>query len=140
MFLGAEHDHEKIAVDRLALSGSFLIPGKCDSRITPVGRILRKLGIDEFPQLINVLKGEMSIVGPRPMIASERALLTDEMKARFTVKPGLTGLWQISSDLKWSSTQSIAKDLEYVRNKSPMLDVYIVLATPWAMFFGRGKD
>jgi exopolysaccharide biosynthesis polyprenyl glycosylphosphotransferase len=109
-----------------------------DPRITSVGGLLRRWSIDELPQLVNVLRGEMSIVGPRPPLPSEVAQYDDSMRRRFLVHPGLTGLWQVSgrSDLSWEET--VRLDLHYVDNWSPSLDLLIVAKTVHAVVRGHG--
>jgi exopolysaccharide biosynthesis polyprenyl glycosylphosphotransferase len=111
---------------------------KDDPRITPVGRWLRKFSLDELPQLINVLQGKMSLVGPRPPLPEEVALYQDDVRRRLLVKPGLTGLWQISgrSDLDWD--ESVRLDLRYVENWSFTLDLMILWKTMSTVVRGRG--
>ena len=111
---------------------------KDDPRITPVGRWLRKFSLDELPQLINVLTGRMSLVGPRPPLPEEVALYQDDVRRRLLVKPGLTGLWQISgrSDLDWD--ESVRLDLRYVENWSFTLDLMILWKTMSTVVRGRG--
>jgi exopolysaccharide biosynthesis polyprenyl glycosylphosphotransferase len=100
-----------------------------DPRVTPLGRWLRRLSLDEIPQLLNVLKGDMSLVGPRPPLAREVASYPADMRRRLVVKPGLTGLWQVSgrSDLSWE--ESIRLDLTYVENWSLTMDLAILART-----------
>jgi exopolysaccharide biosynthesis polyprenyl glycosylphosphotransferase len=100
-----------------------------DPRVTPIGKWLRRFSIDELPQLINVLRGEMSLVGPRPPLPDEVARYPIDMLRRLVVKPGLTGLWQVSgrSDLSWEDTMRL--DLRYVENWSLTLDLVILLRT-----------
>jgi lipopolysaccharide/colanic/teichoic acid biosynthesis glycosyltransferase len=100
-----------------------------DPRVTKVGRWLRRLSIDEAPQLINVLLGQMSIVGPRPPLRSEVVTYSGEVHRRLLVKPGITGLWQVSgrSDLPWE--ESVRLDLYYVENWSLIQDLMIVWRT-----------
>jgi lipopolysaccharide/colanic/teichoic acid biosynthesis glycosyltransferase len=100
-----------------------------DPRVTKVGRWLRRLSIDEAPQLINVLLGQMSLVGPRPPLPSEVATYSGEVHRRLLVKPGITGLWQVSgrSDLSWE--ESLRFDLFYVENWSLIQDLLIVWRT-----------
>ena len=100
-----------------------------DPRITPIGARLRKWSLDELPQLFNVLLGEMSLVGPRPPLPDEAARYADHVRRRLVVKPGLTGLWQVSgrSDLSWD--ESVRLDLRYVENWSLALDVQILWKT-----------
>lgn len=109
-----------------------------DPRITPVGKVLRKYSLDELPQLINVLTGSMSLVGPRPQRATEVALYDDAAHRRLYVSPGMSGLWQVSgrSNLSWE--ESIRLDLYYVENWSLMSDVVILLKTFKAVFASAG--
>ncbi len=114
----------------------FKIPR--DPRVTPVGRWLRRFSLDELPQLVNVLLGHMSLVGPRPPLPSEVARYGDGVHRRLLVKPGLTGLWQIRgrSDLSWD--ESIRLDLRYVENWSLAMDLMIIWKTFAAVLGGRG--
>ncbi len=100
-----------------------------DPRVTRVGRILRRLSLDELPQLLNVLRGDMSLVGPRPPLPAEVAVYPADMRRRLAVRPGITGLWQVSgrSDLSWA--EAIRLDLRYVENWSFSLDCVILLRT-----------
>jgi len=100
-----------------------------DPRVTPIGRVLRKYSLDELPQFLNVLAGEMSVVGPRPPLAAEVELYDDDTMRRMLVRPGITGLWQVSgrSDLSWED--SVRLDLFYVENWSMMADLLIALKT-----------
>ena len=109
-----------------------------DPRITPLGRFLRKYSLDELPQLFNVLKGDMSLVGPRPQRAAEVALYDSDSGRRLLVKPGITGLWQISgrSDLSWED--AVRLDLYYVENWSLTDDIVILVRTAKAVFLSRG--
>jgi lipopolysaccharide/colanic/teichoic acid biosynthesis glycosyltransferase len=110
-------------------SDGTLFKMRVDPRVTPVGRVLRRLSLDEIPQLVNVLKGDMSLVGPRPPLQREVAQYPSDMRRRLVVKPGLTGLWQVSgrSDLSWE--ESIRLDLSYVENWSLSLDLAILART-----------
>ncbi|MBO0610930.1 sugar transferase [Myceligenerans salitolerans] len=118
-------------------AGVFYKP-KNDPRVTPVGRFLRKYSIDEFPQLINVLKGDMSLVGPRPQVADEVRQYDDTWKRRLYVKPGLTGLWQVSGRNDLPVDQSVRLDLYYVENWSLLGDVGILLRTAREVFMPSG--
>lgn len=103
--------------------------GDIDTRITRAGRLLRVGGIDELPQLLNVLKGEMSLVGPRPEMPFIVATYTELEQKRLTVKPGITGLWQISADRHSQIHENIEYDLYYLNNQSFLLDVLILVET-----------
>ena len=109
-----------------------------DPRVTPVGRWLRRFSLDEIPQLVNVVKGDMSLVGPRPPLAREVAGYPADMRRRLVVKPGLTGLWQVSgrSDLSWE--ESIRLDLAYVENWSLAMDLAILARTVNAVVRSSG--
>ncbi len=111
---------------------------RVDPRVTPVGRLLRKYSLDELPQLVNVLGGSMSLVGPRPPLPEEVELYEDDVRRRLLVKPGLTGLWQISgrSDLTWD--ESVRLDLRYVENWSLTLDLMILWKTAFAVARSAG--
>jgi len=109
-----------------------------DPRVTRAGRSLRRYSLDEVPQLLNILRGEMSLVGPRPALPREVALYTSEQKMRLSVTPGLTGLWQVSGRATLSFEQSVALDLEYVRRQSVGLNVVLILKTIPAVVTGYG--
>ncbi|MGD9530067.1 MAG: sugar transferase, partial [Pseudonocardia sp.] len=109
-----------------------------DPRVTAVGAWLRRYSLDELPQLFNVLTGSMSLVGPRPPLPEEARGYTPEAQRRLLVKPGMTGLWQVSgrSDLSWE--ESVRLDLRYVENWSMALDAMILWKTIGAVVTGRG--
>ncbi|HEY7565455.1 MAG TPA: sugar transferase, partial [Acidimicrobiia bacterium] len=109
-----------------------------DPRITPVGRFLRKTSLDELPQLINVLQGHMSLVGPRPPLPYEVERYTEWHKRRLEVPPGLTGLWQISGRNNISFDQMVALDLAYIEQWSLLRDIEILLKTVPALVASRG--
>ncbi|MCL5027867.1 MAG: sugar transferase [Bacteroidetes bacterium] len=109
-----------------------------DSRITKVGRILRKTSIDELPQLLNVIKGDMSLVGPRPCLQYEFENYDNWQKRRLTVTPGCTGMWQVVGRSSVSFRDSIVLDLYYINNMSPWLDLQILIKTIPVMLFGTG--
>jgi lipopolysaccharide/colanic/teichoic acid biosynthesis glycosyltransferase len=100
-----------------------------DPRITPVGRWLRRASLDELPQLVNVLRGEMSLVGPRPALPWEATLFGPRHSARFQVSPGITGLWQISGRNRLTMTQALDLDVEYVERQCLRLDLAILIRT-----------
>ena len=111
---------------------------KNDPRVTRVGRWLRKLSLDELPQLWNVIRGEMSLVGPRPIVQEELAKYGEKGVLYLKVKPGMTGLWQVSGRSETSYQERVEIDAYYVRNWSVWLDLYILARTVWVVFFGRG--
>ncbi|WP_460853536.1 sugar transferase [Nocardioides montaniterrae] len=109
-----------------------------DPRITGVGRWMRRLSLDELPQLFNVLNGTMSLIGPRPSSPQEVARFAPSEHRRHAVRPGMTGLAQVSgrSDLEWS--KQVELDVYYAQNQSPILDLYILARTPIAVLAARG--
>jgi undecaprenyl-phosphate galactose phosphotransferase len=109
-----------------------------DPRITPVGKIIRKLSLDELPQLINVLKGDMSLVGPRPCLPYEWELYEDWQKKRTSVRPGITGLWQVTGRSEVSFEDMMLLDFYYIYNRSLMLDINILYETVFAVLEKRG--
>lgn len=111
---------------------------KADPRITGVGWFIRRSSLDEFPQLINVLRGEMSIVGPRPQIPAEVALYTPNQAQRLLVTPGLTCLWQVSGRSQLDFDEWMELDLEYVRRRSLRLDLWILGRTLPAVIERKG--
>jgi exopolysaccharide biosynthesis polyprenyl glycosylphosphotransferase len=102
---------------------------KNDPRITKIGRFIRKTSVDELPQLFNVLRGEMSLVGPRPPLTREVAEYTAYDKLRLTVKPGCTGLWQVSGRNELSFKEMVELDLKYIQNRSIGADLKIIFKT-----------
>ena len=109
-----------------------------DPRITRFGRVIRKCAMDELPQLVNVLKGEMSFVGPRPHLPEEASQYTDQQARRLSVPPGITCLWQVSSPSRIRFGDWIDKDLQYVERRSLFLDFVIVLKTLKVVLTGDG--
>ncbi|MEV0730891.1 sugar transferase [Polymorphospora sp. NPDC050346] len=131
MYLDAEARLAELA--HLNEHDGVLFKIRDDPRVTPVGRWLRRLSLDELPQLLNVLRGQMSLVGPRPPLPQEVAAYPDDVRRRLAVKPGMTGLWQVSgrSDLSWE--EAIRLDLRYVENWSLSLDIVILMRTVTAV-------
>lgn len=110
-----------------------------DPRITALGKVLRKTSLDELPQLINVLRGEMSLVGPRPIVQAEVARYGSDFPACFAMPPGITGLWQVSGRSETSYAKRIALDLDYASRWSLRRDLSILLHTIPAVFAQRGS-
>ncbi|MBJ6359784.1 sugar transferase [Paenibacillus sp. GCM10012307] len=108
---------------------------KDDPRITRIGRFIRKTSIDELPQLLNVLRGEMSLVGPRPPLPREVEAYTNYDRQRLAVTPGCTGLWQVSGRNELSFAQMVELDLKYIRNRSMLLDLKILVLTVKVILF-----
>jgi lipopolysaccharide/colanic/teichoic acid biosynthesis glycosyltransferase len=111
---------------------------RLDPRVTRVGRTLRRYSLDELPQLFNVLRGDMSLVGPRPPLPEEVGRYVADMHRRFVVKPGLTGLWQVSGRSNLSGDDSVRIDIHYVENWSLFLDLMILWRTVGAVLRGDG--
>ncbi len=112
---------------------------KNDPRITPLGHFLRKSSLDELPQLFNVLRGEMSLVGPRPIVEAEIPKYGRRFTHYCAVKPGITGLWQVSGRNDVSYRSRVAMDCLYARSKTPALDAWILVATVPAVLARRGS-
>ena len=127
MSVGAEHLGAGFAVDQ------------GDARITRVGRALRRLSVDELPQLWNVLRGDMSVIGPRPTLRYQVDRYTDRQRRRLEVRPGLTGLAQVNGRATLAWDDRIELDVWYVDNRSPLVDLKILLRTPLALFGGTYK-
>jgi lipopolysaccharide/colanic/teichoic acid biosynthesis glycosyltransferase len=115
-----------------------LFKAQNDPRLTNTGRRLRRWSFDELPQFINILKGEMSVVGPRPQLPDEVAAYEDWHRQRLLVTPGLTGLWQINGRSTLTFDEMVRLDLYYAEHWSPWLDLKIVLRTAPAIVTGRG--
>ena len=110
-----------------------------DPRITPLGAILRKLSLDELPQLINVLRGDMNLVGPRPIVDGEIERYGHYFSHYCSVRPGITGLWQISGRNDVSYRRRVAMDVIYARVRSPLMDMYILIGTIPAVLLRKGS-
>lgn len=140
MYLNDETEHRETAEQRLK-EGVHMGKPENDPRITPVGRFLRKYSIDEFPQILNVLRGEMSLVGPRPCLDYEMQYFEDWHKRRFLVLPGLTGLWQVTGRQidGLSLHDAMILDVFYAENFTIWLDIKILLKTVPVVLFGKSK-
>jgi len=124
-------DRRKASLRELNEAEEPLFKIRDDPRITRVGRVLRKTSLDELPQMLNVLKGDMSLVGPRPHLPEEVERYTEEQRGRLSVTPGITCLWQATHRCSTQFNEWIRSDLEYVRNRSPWLDIKILIQTVW---------
>jgi exopolysaccharide production protein ExoY len=124
-------------VARLEWDTTFKL--RCDPRITPLGRFLRSSSLDELPQLFNVLRGDMSIVGPRPIVAKEIEKYGTHFQDYLRGRPGLTGLWQISGRNDISYTERVKMDVRYVRDWSLWKDIEIIFRTLPAVLMERGS-
>jgi lipopolysaccharide/colanic/teichoic acid biosynthesis glycosyltransferase len=124
--------------DREAQKNQYKLQG--DSRITRVGKYLRKTSMDELPQLWNVLQGDMSLVGPRPAIPYEVELYEPWHAQRLAVKPGISGLWQIAARSAVTFDEMAQLDIEYIRRKSLWLDFVIIFKTPFVILWGKGAE
>ena len=114
---------------------------KDDPRITKVGKFIRKTSIDEFPQFFNVLKGDMSLVGTRPPTLDEFMQYEEHHKRRLSLKPGITGMWQVSGRSEIQNFEDVVKlDLEYIDNWSIWLDIKILLQTVLVVLMHRGAE
>lgn len=128
MYVGADKQLKNLLVNNTDPT-NIMFKMKDDPRVTKVGKVIRKYSIDEFPQLINVLKGDMSIVGPRPGLPSEYVKYDENAKKRLTVNPGCTGLWQISGRNQLDFKEMIRLDLEYINNRTVSYNFKIMLFT-----------
>ena len=133
-------DERILKLRRILLLNSRTIKYPHDPRIIPFGRIIRKGSLDEIPQILNILIGDMSLVGPRPFVTYEVAEYSPRHLLRHMVKPGLTGPWQISDRNRFTFDESISLDLRYIRNQSLWLDLKIVLQTIPCAFKNRGGE
>ncbi|OQY86476.1 MAG: hypothetical protein B6D41_13375 [Chloroflexi bacterium UTCFX4] len=136
MRVGADDEKQDLAHLNEASGPLFKI--RNDPRITIIGKILRRASLDELPQLLNVLKGDMSLVGPRPPLPNEVAQYEEWHKRRLDVSPGVTGLWQVSGRSELSFDEMVMLDLYYIENWSPWLDIRILLKTIPALLTARG--
>lgn len=137
MVVGAAERKEELR-EKSGHVGSVTFKMKRDPRITWIGRILRKTSLDELPQLWCVLKGEMSLVGPRPPLPEEVALYHLDQRRRLDVVPGLTCIWQVSGRSEIPFPHQVKLDLQYIESQSFWLDMIILLRTIPAVIFGRG--
>jgi lipopolysaccharide/colanic/teichoic acid biosynthesis glycosyltransferase len=144
---GVSHDvHRQFVLSLIAGDEPPKADGKprfklsSDDRVTRTGRILRRMSLDELPQLWNVVRGEMSLVGPRPPIPYEVEAYPPHWFARFAVKPGVTGLWQVSGRSELTLEDMVKLDIQYVQRRSLWLNVWILARTVPAVLTGRGAS
>jgi len=133
-------DADRIIQDDAELWAAFQTNHKLpqDRRVTPIGRILRRFSIDELPQLLNVVRGEMSLIGPRMVTAPELERYGPHVNTLLSVQPGMTGLWQVSGRQTTSYERRVELDVHYVTHWSLLLDLRILLKTPLVVFRGEG--
>ncbi len=138
MVMGADGMLDTVAASNKHEEGHLLFKAEHDPRVTRPGRLIRRFSLDEMPQFLNVLRGEMSLVGPRPPLPGEVERYSDDVRRRLAVRPGMTGLWQVSgrSDLSWED--SVRLDLYYVDNWSIVQDLAILARTMLAVVSSRG--
>jgi lipopolysaccharide/colanic/teichoic acid biosynthesis glycosyltransferase len=129
---------ERETVGRELPGRVFVYKTANDARVSAIGRVLRRASIDELPQLVNVLAGQMSLVGPRPALPVEVAHYPGSWRRRLTVKPGLTGLWQVSGRCEVEARRRIAMDRYYIRRRSLLFDCRILVGTVAALVSMRG--
>jgi len=137
MIMNADKIKDQLAAQNESEAG-VIFKMKKDPRITRVGRIIRKFSIDELPQLFNVLKGDMSLVGPRPPLPREVAEYTLEQRKRLHVIPGITCLWQVSGRSDIPFTDQVRLDLQYIQSAGILSDIRLLLKTIPAVLTGRG--
>ena len=134
----ADAEERRAELEHLNEGPGLLFKLADDPRVTKVGKVLRRYSIDELPQLWNVLRGEMSLVGPRPALPSEVEQYDDWVRNRLKVKPGMSGLWQVSGRTETSFSDYIRYDLFYIQNWSLSLDLWILWRTFRAVFTAEG--
>src|SRR3954468_15124252 len=134
----ADADRQKAALERANEAGGALFKIRDDPRVTPVGRLLRRLSLDEIPNVLNVLRGEMSLVGPRPLPVRDFLRLEPWHRSRYNVLPGVTGLWQVAGRSDLTFDDLVRLDFYYLENWSIWLDISILFKTPFAVFARKG--
>jgi lipopolysaccharide/colanic/teichoic acid biosynthesis glycosyltransferase len=138
MVVKADHLQENLIISTQHQAKGKSFKMKHDPRVTPIGHLLRKTSLDELPQLWCVLKGEMSLVGPRPPLPKEVTLYSLEERKRLDVTPGLTCIWQVSGRSEIPFKEQVQLDLNYIESQSLWLDIKLLLKTIPAVLFGKG--
>jgi hypothetical protein len=138
MKVGAEKEFDQLAEQAGYEVNAVQFKLKDDPRVTKIGKFIRKTSIDELPQFINVLFGDMSVVGPRPHVQKEVQAYDDHVTRRLLVKPGITGPWQVGGRSLLTWEESVALDLSYVENWTILTDISIILRTISYVFRGSG--
>jgi lipopolysaccharide/colanic/teichoic acid biosynthesis glycosyltransferase len=138
MVTGAEQQKLKLTAENQHGDAGITFKMKRDPRVTWIGRFMRKLSLDELPQLWCVLRGDMSLVGPRPPVPSEVARYTISDRRRLEVKPGLTCIWQVSGRSELPFEQQVRLDAQYIDSHNLLLDLYLLIKTIPAILTGRG--
>jgi lipopolysaccharide/colanic/teichoic acid biosynthesis glycosyltransferase len=137
-------DQQRAALAELNESDGRLFKMRNDPRVTRFGQFIRRTSIDELPQLLNVLRGEMNLVGPRPLPSGDLAGIEGDVEMRYwfdlrhKVNPGITGLWQVSGRSETGFAEMVRHDIHYIQNWSPWLDLQILVKTLPAVMRGRG--
>lgn len=140
MYMDAE-ERKASLMQQNEMDSGYMFKIKDDPRIFPMGKLIRKLSIDELPQAINIIKGDMSLVGTRPPTEAEFEMYKSYHRRRVSIKPGLTGLWQVSGRSSITDFDEIVKlDCEYIDNWNLRQDLKIILKTVWVVLFGRGAE
>ncbi|OFY62829.1 MAG: hypothetical protein A3H98_02485 [Bacteroidetes bacterium RIFCSPLOWO2_02_FULL_36_8] len=143
MYMNSDNDAERKQTMQEFIKGNEGFSNKKivnQKRITPIGKILRKYNLDELPQLFNVIKGDMSLVGPRPCITAEWKVYEDWQRLRLNTIPGCTGVWQVTGKGEVDFEETVLMDIFYNQNFSPWLDLKIILRTIPAMLLGKGDN
>lgn len=135
----AEHVlHSDEALRHQYVTNHFKIPTEVDPRVTPLGRFLRRSSLDELPQLWNVVIGDMSLVGPRPIVALEGTYYGERLPELLSVRPGITGIWAVGGRSKVGYPDRVNLELGYLEKRSLLLDLSILARTPWTVFTRHG--
>ena len=138
MRAGADAELRALLAERGQTVPTAFLKIQADPRVTPVGRLLRRTSLDELPQLVDVVKGDMSLIGPRPQTPLEASTYDERAWRRLLVRPGLTGLWQVSGRSGLSAEEGLALDAHYVQSWNVRLDLQVLVRTAGAVVSQRG--